>query len=131
MSISTKNKTTLLFLGVCIPLRAAIAAIACRTQSPSVIRGFAMMSMTLMIAWTLLSTGVVSRDVGAETFGNKIWWKHLRPVHAFLHGMFAVQALTSLGASTASDDKNTASCRWLQLDVIVGVVAHLWHHYLR
>ena len=35
-------------------------------------------------AWVLLSLGVVRREKGVEA-GGKIWWKHLRPLHACLY----------------------------------------------
>ena len=34
-----------------------------------------------------------SRKTGMETFGDKIWWNDLRPVHALMYGLFAYNAI--------------------------------------
>lgn len=51
-----------------------------------------------------------SRQTGAEVFGEKIWWNHLRPLHAFLYGLFAYNAII----------KNSKAWVYLLIDVIIG-----------
>lgn len=60
-----------------------------------------------------------SRETGAEVFGEKIWWNNLRPIHAVLYLIFAYSAIT----------KNKNAWTWLLLDVLVGLVGFLIHHY--
>ena len=60
-----------------------------------------------------------TRKTGMETFGEKIWWNSLRPVHALLYALFAYNAI------------NLHSCAWtfLLADVILGAVSFMVHHY--
>ena len=60
-----------------------------------------------------------SRKTGIEVGGDKIWWNCLRPVHSLLYFLFAYNAIT----------KNTNSWTFLALDVFIGLVAFLSHHY--
>ena len=61
-----------------------------------------------------------ARKTGAEVFGEKIWWNNLRPVHAFLYGAFAYNAI----------NKNRDSWMILLLDVVVGLAGFLAHHVI-
>jgi len=61
-----------------------------------------------------------SRKTGAEVFGKKIWWNQLRPIHAFLYLLFSYNAI--LGKKTA--------WVYLLIDVIIGLISFLTHHYL-
>lgn len=60
-----------------------------------------------------------ARPTGPETFGAKIWWNNLRPVHALLYFIFAYNAI--LGNKNA----------WLYLlaDVLIGLTSFLVYHY--
>ena len=60
-----------------------------------------------------------SRKTGAETFGEKIWWNNLRPIHSMLYFLFAYNAING---------KNFAWI-FLLLDVIIGLVSFLIFHY--
>ena len=60
-----------------------------------------------------------SRKTGAEVFGDKIWWNNLRPVHSLLYGLFAFNAI----------NQNENSWIFLLIDVIIGLVSFLTHHY--
>jgi len=60
------------------------------------------------------------RKRGNETFGQKIWWNNLRPIHASLYILFALLALK----------ENKYSWIPLLLDVIIGLGAFINHHYL-
>ena len=59
------------------------------------------------------------RKRGGETFGQKIWWNNLRPVHATLYLIFAYLAI----------NKSSNSFIPLLLDVVIGKWSFLYHHY--
>jgi hypothetical protein len=61
-----------------------------------------------------------SRKTGGEVFGDKIWWNHLRPVHGTIYGLFAYAAI----------NKNENAWIFLLIDVVIGLVSFLRHHYL-
>ena len=60
-----------------------------------------------------------SRKTGMETFGEKIWWNNLRPIHALLYFLFAYNAI--------SGNKN--AWVYLFIDVILGLISFLLFHY--
>ena len=60
------------------------------------------------------------RKTGIETFGERIWWNELRPVHAVLWGTFAIMALNDMRAD---------AWKVLLLDVIIGFTAWLLKNY--
>ena len=60
-----------------------------------------------------------SRKTGAEVFGEKIWWNDLRPVHSILYFLFAYNAITG----------NRQSWVFLFIDVFIGLISFLVHHY--
>lgn len=61
-----------------------------------------------------------SRKTGAEVFGSKIWWNHLRPIHALLYGLFAFNAI----------NKNPNSWIFLLIDVCIGFISFITYHYI-
>jgi hypothetical protein len=61
-----------------------------------------------------------SRKTGAETFGEKIWWNDLRPIHSILYFLFAYNAIMG----------NTQSWIYLLMDVLLGLTSFLIHHYV-
>ena len=119
MSSSTKPKI-LFFLG-CIPVRILLAYIAyLLLHSSSSVYKYSLIVATMMIGigfWTIYLNDW--RKTGAETFGQKIWWNSIRPLHGSLYILFAISAL--LGYKDA----------WilLAIDVIVGLVAQIVHTY--
>jgi hypothetical protein len=60
-----------------------------------------------------------SRKTGLEVEGDKIWWNYIRPLHSFLYFLFAYNAIT----------KNKNSWKILVLDVSIGLLAFIVHHY--
>ncbi len=60
-----------------------------------------------------------SRKTGLEVGGDKIWWNSLRPLHSFLYFLFAYNAIT----------KNSQSWKILALDVSIGFLAFIFHHF--
>ena len=61
-----------------------------------------------------------SRKTGAETFGQKIWWNDLRPIHSILYFLFAYNAIIG----------NTQAWIYLLVDVLLGLISFLIHHYV-
>ena len=59
------------------------------------------------------------RKKGGETFGQKIWWNNLRPIHSILYLIFAYLAI----------NKSNHSYKPLLLDVIIGLISFLFYHY--
>ena len=60
-----------------------------------------------------------SRKTGAEVFGEKIWWNNLRPIHSILYFLFAYNAIIG----------NKQSWIYLLVDVLIGLISFLIHHY--
>jgi hypothetical protein len=115
-----KYKSLLLFLLFCIPLRIFLAYLA-KTGSHRVQQIIAVFASAVAIGFMYIYvTG--SRQVGAETFGAKIWWNHFRPIHAFLYAYFAWLVFV------ARDYENA----WIPLgaDVVVGLAASASHYIL-
>lgn len=61
-----------------------------------------------------------SRKTGAEVFGEKIWWNDLRPIHSILYFLFAYNAIIG----------NKQSWIYLFVDVLIGLISFLMHHYV-
>lgn len=109
------TKRYLLFLCLCIPTRALFAYLA-----KVKIKWLKIMSIPVIIialSWIYLFLSG-KRKVGAETFGEKIWWNKLRPVHAVFYLTFAILAL--MGNHNA----------WiiLAVDVLFGLISFLLYH---
>jgi hypothetical protein len=62
-----------------------------------------------------------SRKTGQETFGNKIWWNNLRPIHATLYLLFAYNAIIG----------NKQAWIYLLVDVLFGLISFLIYHYVK
>ena len=60
-----------------------------------------------------------SRKTGAETFGEKIWWNNLRPIHSILYFLFAYNAIIS----------NKQAWVYLFADVLFGLASFLLHRF--
>ena len=61
-----------------------------------------------------------TRKTGGETFGEKIWWNDLRPLHAAFYFLFAYNAIIG----------NKQAWLYLLADVLFGLTSFLMHHYL-
>ena len=61
-----------------------------------------------------------SRKTGPETFGEKIWWNNLRPIHSMLYFLFAYNAING----------NKQAWIYLLVDVLFGLISFLVHHYV-
>ena len=58
------------------------------------------------------------RKTGGETFGSKIWWNNLRPLHGLLYFIFCYLAI--------KQDNNAYIA--LLIDVIIGGVSFMLYH---
>lgn len=111
-----QTKRLLLFLIGCIGARIAITLLA-KYGSRIVLTLLACFALIVSIGFmTIYLTG--SRKTGPETFGDKIWWNDIRPVHACLYFLFAILAF---------QQKKYA---WviLAIDVVIGLLAFIIFH---
>ena len=60
-----------------------------------------------------------SRTTGPETFGEKIWWNNLRPVHSIVYVLFAIGAIRG----------NRSAWIFLALDVLIGFTSWCIHQW--
>jgi hypothetical protein len=108
------DKRTLLFLFGCMGARLGLVWVAKNYPRP-LIPVAACISFGFMYIW---ANGL--RKTGPETFGERIWWNDLRPLHSLLYALFAVLAFRG----------NENAWKVLLLDVIIGFSAWV-HHRLR
>jgi hypothetical protein len=88
----------------------------------------------LFTDWKLTSLGILAlfpvigwfyiiffgeRDTGLEVFGDKIWWKSLRPIHMLLWLFFAFLAIK----------QHPSAWIILLVDTIFGLTSFLLHHW--
>lgn len=107
----------LLFLIGCIGARTVLAYTAYKLSKEH-LRILGYVALIPAIGFTYIYvTG--SRRTGLETFGEKIWWNDLRPLHAALYFVFAYSAITG----------EEYAWKFLAADVIIGLVAFLYHHF--
>lgn len=114
--LSSVQKSRLLFLTLCLPLRLAIVYAA--ASQPSLRVPLAVLMAVLAIGITFIYlTG--SRQTGTETFGEPIWWNNLRPIHG------ALWALSSL----LLFQNSPLAPYVLGADVAIGFGAFYSHHF--
>jgi len=115
--MNTMQKRFLLFLIGCIGVRTLFVLIAKNASAHYLsMLGYLAILPTIGFIYIYL-TG--SRQIGAEVFGEKIWWNNLRPIHATLYFLFAYNAING----------NRMAYQYLLIDVVFGLVAFLVFHY--
>jgi len=115
--MNTIQKRFLTFLLLCIPFRIIFAIVAKYINNDYLpYLGFLAIMPAIGFSYIFIFG---KRNKGGETFGQKIWWNHLRPIHALLYALFAYLAI----------NKNKNSYFVLFADVLVGFVSFLHHHY--
>jgi hypothetical protein len=115
--MNTMQKRFLLFLIGCIGVRSIFVLVAKNASTYYLpILGYLALLPAIGFIYIYL-TG--SRPVGAEVFGEKIWWNNLRPIHATLYFLFAYNAING----------NRMAYQYLLIDVVFGLVAFLVYHY--
>ena len=108
----------LMFLIGCIGVRSLLVIIA-KYINTKYLKYFGYLALLPAIGFMYIYlTG--SRKTGPETFGEKIWWNNLRPIHSILYFLFAYNAIMG----------NKHSWIYLLVDVIIGLIGFLIHHYV-
>jgi hypothetical protein len=107
----------ILFLFGCIGSRLLFTLVS------SIVSGWMLKIMGLIalipvIGWFYIIF-IGKRDTGLEVFGDKIWWKNLRPIHMILWALFSYLAL----------NENNKAWIILLFDTLFGLSAFLIHHY--
>jgi hypothetical protein len=111
------QKRMLIFLFGCIVVRSLFVLIV-KYINPKYLPILGLLALIPAIGFIIIYLFDL-RKRGNETFGQKIWWNSLRPVHASLYILFALLAFK----------KNKYSWIPLLLDVIFGLIAFIHHHY--
>jgi hypothetical protein len=115
--MKTIQKRFLLFLFGCIVVRFLFVVVAIKINK-KYLPYLGMLSILPAIGFIYIYLGGY-RKTGGETFGQKIWWNDLRPVHAILYLTFAYLAI----------NKSSQSYKPLLIDVLVGLLSFLIYHY--
>ena len=118
MYMNTIQKRFLLFLFGCIGLRALFVVIA-KNIDIKFLPYLGYLALLLVIGFIYIFT-TDSRKTGMETFGEKIWWNNLRPIHAVLYGLFSYNAIIG----------NRNAWIYLLIDVVFGLFSFLIFHYI-
>lgn len=84
------DSKVLLFLFGCMGSRLALVWIA--KNHPELLKYMGILAIGISIGFMYIWANGL-RKTGPETFGDKIWWNDLRPVHSVLYAVFAVMAL--------------------------------------
>jgi hypothetical protein len=112
------QKRILMFLIGCIGLRSLFVVIA-KYINKNYLKYLGYLALLPAIGFIYIYlTG--SRKTGPETMGEKIWWNNLRPIHSILYFIFAYNAIIG----------NKQAWIYLLLDVLLGLISFLIHHYL-
>jgi len=110
-----ETKRLLLFLIGCIGCRLALTLFA--KQFPDYLPYIGIATLAISIGFfTIYFTG--SRKTGPETFGEKIWWNNLRPVHGSLYLLFSILAFR----------KHPLAWVVLLIDTLIGLGAFIHFH---
>ena len=113
------QKRIVLFLIGCIGVRSLFVVIA-KTINTNYLKYLGYLALLPAIGFMyIFLTG--SRDSGPETFGDKIWWNKLRPIHAILYLLFAYNAIIG----------NKHAWIYLLVDVLFGLISFLIYHYVK
>ena len=110
------HKRFLLFLFGCITLRCFLVFLA-KGASKNLLLAMGTIALLPAIGFFYLFFSG-KRKVGSETFGAKIWWNNLRPIHGILYFLFAIYAIRG--------DKR--AWIFLLIDVIIGLSSFLVFH---
>ena len=111
------QKRFLLFLFGCIGLRFLFVIIA-KIIDVKFLPYLGYLALLFVIGFIYIFA-TDGRKTGVETFGDKIWWNNLRPVHALLYGLFAYNAIIG----------NRGAWIYLLFDVIFGLFSFLIFHF--
>ncbi len=112
------QKRFLLFLIGCIGVRTFFVFLAKGASKPFLsVMGYIALLPAIGFFYLFFSG---SRKTGAEVFGDKIWWNHLRSIHGLLYLLFAYSAIHGSDFAWV----------YLLIDVIIGLISFLVFHYM-
>jgi hypothetical protein len=115
--MNTIQKRFLLFLGLCIPSRLALVGLAKYLPNKYLpYLGYITLIMAMGFLY-LYFTG--ARKVGAETFGQPIWWSKFRIIHGLLYLIFSYYAI----------NRYASAYLFLLYDTLIGLGLFLIYHY--
>ena len=104
------QKRFLAFLLLCIPTRIAFVLVSKNINKKYLpYLGYLALLPAIGFAYIFVFG---KRKRGGETFGQKIWWNNVRPVHSILYLTFAYLAIT----------KSNKAYIPLLIDVIIGLL---------
>jgi hypothetical protein len=115
--MNTIQERFLLFLFGCIGTRSLLVYLA-KNSSILYLKYMGYISLLPAIGFMYLFVSG-SRTSGAETFGAKIWWNNLRPIHGIIYFLFAYNAIIG----------NQSAWKYLLVDVIFGLISFLTFHF--
>ena len=78
------QKRFVLFLCLCIPSRLFLSYIIKKIKNKNIRFSLATLILIMGMGFLIIYLGNF-RKTGGETFGNKIWWNNLRPIHSFMY----------------------------------------------
>jgi len=110
------QKRFLAFLLLCIPIRFIFVYVT-KNISKKYLPYLGYLALLPAAGFLFIYLGGY-RKKGGETFGQKIWWNHLRPIHALLYLCFSYLAI----------NKKDNAYIPLLLDVIIGLISFLHYH---
>ena len=115
--MNTIQKRFLLFLIGCIGTRSLFVYLAKNSSTQILIyMGYLALLPAIGFLYIYFSG---ARKTGAEVFGENIWWNNLRPLHSSLYFIFAYNAING----------NRMAWIYLAIDVIIGLISFLSHHF--
>jgi len=106
-----------LFLVFCIGSRLLFTAVSA-VSSGWILKMLGLIALIPVVGWFYIIF-IGKRDTGIEVFGDKIWWKNLRPIHMLLWGTFAYLAISG----------NPQAWIILLVDTLFGLTSFLVYHW--
>jgi Na+-transporting methylmalonyl-CoA/oxaloacetate decarboxylase beta subunit len=88
MNLTKSQKSSALFVFVCMPVRLAVTYLAYTGKA----RFLPYLTLLVGIGFLYIYFSG-SRKTGAETFGQPIWWNDMRPIHGLLYIAYSILAL--------------------------------------
>jgi hypothetical protein len=105
-----------LFIFGCIGSRLAFTALSAYASN-TFLKILGIIALIPVFGWLYIMF-IGKRDTGLEVFGEKIWWKDLRPLHTILWAIFSYMAING----------NRKAWMVLFIDTMIGLSAFLIHH---
>ena len=116
-----QQKRIIVFIFGCILVRTILVLLAKNLNKNYVkLMGYIAIPIGLSF-WYLYLVGNARADAQLEWLGDKkVWWNELRPIHGTIYLLFALFAI----------QQKSFAWMFLALDVIIGLIAWLYHHEL-